>query len=247
MYCKYGSYYDSTGDLYHTAYVKTSEPYSVIYWYINGNVVGFSDGDNVKTEAIFTPSNPTDYPGSPLGQVYTIEAVALSLADDENNYTSDTDSYDVHLYTPQSTDSFYGGYTYAAMEVYVDVGWNGLTAEIVVGGTIRNWDNEKVYFGFNGMYKVGRKTKRLKQIDEVYLADALRRFSVLPKQKENVVPTDVMGRTDSYTLSRQSPGYTYFVEAEVTMTARHPNDDLKLQDRVAVADYDELPVIEEDN
>ena len=79
--------------------------------------------------------------------------------------------------------------------------------------------------------------------DEVYLADALRKFSVLPKQKENVVPTDVMGRTDSYTLSGQLPGYTYFVEAEVTMTARHPNDDLKLQDRVAVDDYDELPVI----
>lgn len=156
-------------------------------------------------------------------------------------------THEDNVYTSQLTNSFYGGYTYAAMEVFVDVGWNGLTAEIVVGGSIRNHDDERIYYGFVGMYKVGRKTKRLKQLDEVYLADDLRAFAGLPKRKDNVTPTAIFGRTDSYTLSRQLPGFTYFVEARATMTARHTNDALRLKDEVEVDEYDELPVIEEDN
>ena len=244
MYPSYGSYYDYTGSLYHTAYVKTSGPYSVVYWYINGNLVGYSDGDNVKTEAEFSPS-PEDYPGSPFGQYYTIKAVALSLADDENNFTSYTDSYDVIVYTPTQYNFFFGGHTFAEMEVYVDVGWNGLTAEIVVGGVIRNWDNVTVIYGFNGTYKVGRKTKILKQLDETYLADALRGFGGLPKLGNNVVHNARFARTDSYTLGSQLPGFTYFVEAQATMTARRTNDKLTLQDLVKVDEYDELPVIRE--
>ena len=245
MYPSFGDYYDFTGSLYHTAYVKTSEPYYVVDWYINGKSVYSSYGDNVKTEATFSP-NRADYPGSPLGQVYTIKAVAWSLYDEKiKDHHSYTDSYDVNVYTPRLTDYLCGGHTFAEMEVFVDVGWNGLTAEIVVGGNIKNWDDERVIYGFVGNYKVGRKTKGLKQLDEVYLNDSHRRFGGLPKFRDNVVRSAYFGRTDSHTLGGQLPGYTYFVEAEATITARRTNDDLKLQDQVEVDEYDELPVIRE--
>ena len=106
------------------------------------------------------------------------------------------------------------------MEVFVDVGWNGLTAEIVVGGNIKNYDDERVIYGFVGNYKVGRKTKRLKQLDEVYLNDSHRRFGGLPKRRDNAVRSAYFGRTDSHTLGGQLAGYTYFVEAEATLTAQ---------------------------
>lgn len=244
MYPSYGSYYDYTGSLYHTAYVKTSEPYYVVDWYINGKFVYSSYGDNVKTEAKFSP-NRADYPGTPLGQYYTIKAVAWSLYDENiENHHSDTDSYEVIVYTPTQYNSFFGGHTFAEMEVYVDVGWHGLTAEIVVGGVIRNWDNVTVIYGFNGTYKVGRLSKRLQQLDETYLADALRGFGGLPKLGNNVVRNARFARTDSYTLGSQLPGFTYFVEAQATMTARRTNDKLTLQDKVSIDEHQRLPVID---
>ncbi len=245
MYPSYGDYYDYSGFLYHTAYVKTSEPYIVVDWYINGKYVGYSTGDNVKTEAKFTPVD-SDYPGSPLGQVYTIKAVAYSLYDEnEKKHHSDTDSYDVTVYTPLKTDYFYGGWTYAEMEVWVDVGWHGLTAEIVLGGYIKNWDSENIIYGFTGFYRVGRLTKILKQLDEVYLNGELVEIGGLKKfdMKDNVVHTAWFGRTDSHTLGNQLPLFTYFVEAQVTMTAHRSNDRKKRQDEVVVDEYQELPVL----
>ena len=53
MYPSIGDYIEYTDSFYHYAYVKTSEPYIVVDWYINGKYVGYSTGDNVKTEAKF--------------------------------------------------------------------------------------------------------------------------------------------------------------------------------------------------
>ena len=100
MYPSIGDYIEYTDSFYHYAYVKTSEPYIVVDWYINGNYAGYSTGDNVKTEATFSP-NPYRYPGSLRGKVYTIKAVAYSLYDEnEKKHHSDTASYDVTLYEP---------------------------------------------------------------------------------------------------------------------------------------------------
>ncbi len=255
MYPSYGGYYDYSGFLYNTAYVKTSEPYLVVDWYIKEKDAeeyeygGYSTGDNEKTEASFSPYS-TDYPGSPFGIAYTIKAVAYSLYDeDEKKHHSDTDSYDVTVYTPLITDSYFGGHNTAAeMEVWVDVGWNGMTAEIVVGGYVKNWELDKtITYGFNGMYRVGRLTKILEQLDEIYIPGddpgSVFISAELPGFENGVPSTAWMGRTASHTLGNRVPGHKYFVEAQVTMTAHRTNDRRKRQDEVQVEERQLLPAL----
>ena len=83
-----------SGWFYHRARVQTSEPYSYIWWYINGEYVGSTSShvDNPKTTAYFSPSG---YPGSPHGKQYEIKAVAQSFMDENGNIDQDTDSYNV--------------------------------------------------------------------------------------------------------------------------------------------------------
>lgn len=101
MYPSYGGYEDDSGYLYNTAYVKTSEPYYGIAWYVNDVLVSNPSGDGQKTEAYFSP-NSSDYPGSVTGKKYQIKATAWSLPDAEGHYQSDTKSYDVMVYSAMS-------------------------------------------------------------------------------------------------------------------------------------------------
>ena len=252
MYSYWGDYYSDSGYLYHTTYVETSEPYLVINWYVNGKYDGYSSGDGVRTEAKYSPVD-SDYPGSPFGINYTIKAVVYSLYDeDEDKHHSDTDSYDVTVYTPLITDSYFGGHNTAAeMEVWVDVGWNGMTAEIVVGGYVKNWELDKtITYGFNGMYRVGRLTKILEQLDEIYIPGddpgSVFISAELPGFENGVPSTAWIGRTASHTLGNRVPGHKYFVEAQVTMTAHRTNDRRKRQDEVQVEERQLLPALEDD-
>ena len=97
MYPSYGGYEDYTGSLYHTASVETDSPYLFVYWYVDGVQQSISGGPG--TSASFSP-NSSDFPGSPDGTTYTIEAVAYQYDPETNLMLSDSDSYDVTVYAP---------------------------------------------------------------------------------------------------------------------------------------------------
>ena len=132
MYPSYGEYEDYSGYLDHTAYVKTSEPYTAVDWYVtdvqSAEIWRWREsdvGDGVKTEAYFSP-NTSDFPGCFQGQIYTITAKAWG------NTSSDFESYDVTVYT-QSFDPIIDGGIGGNTGVYGSatiwhIGWTGRTA-----------------------------------------------------------------------------------------------------------------------
>ena len=107
-----------SGDcLYHRTYVKTSQPYASVDWYVDGVYVGASVGDlcHLKIEAYFSPYWLT---GSVEGTSYTIKANARPLPNDPDGFVSDTESYELTVYSPfeivemKSTDGSYEDYNY---------------------------------------------------------------------------------------------------------------------------------------
>ncbi len=157
MYPSYGGYYDYTGNLYHSAYVKTDEPFFVVDWYINEKYIDSSWGDNVTTDAYFSPNN-LDYPGSPFGISYTIKARAWPLEDDADGDDSDTESYSVTVYTYPKTETQFGNHTGAELYASIDVGWNGHSAEVTASASVKSYSENQIGYGFNLSYKVVRLT-----------------------------------------------------------------------------------------
>lgn len=251
-YNNYGSYYEYTGEFYDVVYVKTSEPYYTIDYYIDGKYVGYSSGDNVKTEAYFYMGGN---PGSPHGKVYTIKAVAWSLYDENiGNHHSDTSSFDVEVTSERIRDFYHGGgFTNSYMEVYVDVGWNGRTAEVVIGGVVKNYSaEENIIYGLNGQYQVGRTTAEIGQEPDIVTSGVLRKSGGISKRrisrgidegKGNITYSERGAVTDSVTIPRanlQLENSIYFVEAQMTATARYANDHPDDQDEIVVDEYQEL-------
>lgn len=74
-------------------------------------------------------------------------------------------------------DFYYGsGFTNSYMEVVVDVGWNGRTAEIVIGGVVTNYsDEDNIIYGLQGRYEVGRTTAKIGQRPDTIGSGVLRR------------------------------------------------------------------------
>ena len=97
MYPRPGEYTEEyRGYLNHTAYVKTSEPYYTVEWYVDDVYQNSSYGDsnNPITEAYFSPYW---LEGSIDGTTYTIKAVAYSM---DANTLINTDSYTLTVYRP---------------------------------------------------------------------------------------------------------------------------------------------------
>ena len=93
-----GSYeeYDWSGTAYPYAYIKTSEPFALIEWYVDGSYVGYSDGDGVKTEAYIYNLSSYGLAGTLSGTTYTIKAKAWGLYDESAlQYPVDEDSYTI--------------------------------------------------------------------------------------------------------------------------------------------------------
>ena len=147
MYPSHGEYEDYSGYLYHTAYVKTSEPYTAVDWYItdvqsgeNWSYAETDVGDGVKTEAYFSP-NPSDFPGCFQGQIYTITAKAWG------NTSSDFESYRVTVYT-QTFDPMIDAHIGENTGVYGEatiwyMGWAGRTATLwMTAGCTNNTDDD---------------------------------------------------------------------------------------------------------
>ena len=112
---------------YFTFYIRTDLPFDMVYWSVDGQPTGDSDGDGNIKEAYFSFPN---IPGSVFGTTYNIEAVAQRVLDENNNIDSDTENYYFTVYTVPVTDEITSGnWTMATMSGSVDVGWNGPTTE----------------------------------------------------------------------------------------------------------------------
>lgn len=90
-----GSYEEYDYGYYHTAYIRTDEPFYDINWYLDGHYVGRTDGNNIKTEVYFNFFGL----GSIKGKKYTIKATAWSM-DADGNTASDTKFYEMTIFTP---------------------------------------------------------------------------------------------------------------------------------------------------
>ena len=224
MYPSYGDYYDFSGYLYHTAYVKTSEPYYCIDWYINNVYVGYSSGDNVTPHAYFSP-NTSDYPGSPLGKTYTIEARAWSLADADGNHDSDSDSYSVSVYSTSDVDEGVGMNTGAYGHASADAGWNGTTAEATSYGSIYNGTGKDISYRiviFYWVIEVDNWGRQLNQFDaarpQPMKANTIRKNA--PSQSAS------LPHSGSFEITWFEEGDEFRVETQVTVTAWDPKADI---------------------
>ena len=65
--------YSYDGYVYHTASLKTSEPYLWVEWWVDNKRIKYSWGDGVTKEAYFWPETP----GTIKGKKYKIEAFAI--------------------------------------------------------------------------------------------------------------------------------------------------------------------------
>ena len=124
-----------------------------IDWYIDNEHVHHS---------MYSPGTRSVYEnigylsGSPLGRTYTIKAKAVHWNEEE--HVSESDPYDVTVYSTPKTDTKYGNHTMAYMHGSVNVGWNGTTAEAAVEGTIETEMPLPIAYGMSIRYHVARLT-----------------------------------------------------------------------------------------
>lgn len=97
--------YDWGSGVSHYTYVRTSEPYYSVTWYVNGVYAGYNYGGHTTTETSNYFSVGT---GSIKGNKYTIRADACMIDDDGNTF-NDTDSYEVTVWKPQVETEVHGG------------------------------------------------------------------------------------------------------------------------------------------
>ena len=98
--------YDLGDGAFHRASLTTDEPFYCVWWYINGEYAGWSDGSNVKTRADFTFSGITD--GDIAGNAQTISA-EVGWLEDNGDTTIDTDSYTITVWEPIFTLKYGAG------------------------------------------------------------------------------------------------------------------------------------------
>ena len=100
--------YDLGDGAFHRASLTIDEPFYCVWWYINGEYAGWSDGSNVKTRADFTFSGVTD--GDIAGNAQTISA-EVGWLEDNGDATIVPDSYTIIVWEPIFTFEVWGGST----------------------------------------------------------------------------------------------------------------------------------------
>ncbi len=219
MYPSYGWYSDFSGYLYHTAYVETNEPYFMVDWYINDEYKSVSWGANDETEAYFSP-NTSDYPGSPLGKTYTIEAVAWSWGDN-GNADSATSSYSVSVYSTPDVDEGIGMHTGAYGHASADAGWNGTTGEATSYGSINNGTGKDISFAiviFYWVIEVDDQGNKLNQFDA---ANPIKNGTI---RKNAPSQSDALPHSGSFQITWFENGDKFEVQTSVTVTAWDPEN-----------------------
>ena len=226
----FGDYYDYSGYLYHSAYVKTSEPYYAVSWHLNGKYVGCSGGEADDTEAFFAfDAYAEDPPGSPHGKTYTIKAEAWSIGTIDKPSVKATKSYNVTVYSVPITKTKYGNFTMATMFGSVNVGWNGTTAEAVVEGKIEDNMGRLLLYGMSIGYKVIRLTPLGREADVLDRSNKPILIGFIQANNGNHDKSASDSYSDDYTLPNGGvAGQTYRVQARVEITAqivdRNPNE-----------------------
>lgn len=239
----FGDYYDYSGYLYHSAYVKTSEPYYAVSWYLNGKYVGCSGGEADDIEAFFAfDSYAEDPPGSPHGKTYTLKAEAWSIGTIDNPSVKATKSYNVTVYSVPKTDDRYGNHTFAHMKGSVDVGWNGTKAETTADGYISTEMPLPIVYGINIRYAVGLLTRGDPIILDQPAPPLPINIGVISKDHQFFESNASQPYSDTYELPNGgNPGSRYYVEAKVTITAQYPQFPNN-QDELTVEDREELSI-----
>ncbi len=243
MYPSYGGYEDNTAFLYHTAYVKTSEPYYAVSWYINGIYAGSSGGGTGQTEAYFSP-NTSNYPGSLGGTTYKIEAVAWSIGTPDVQSVSDTLSYDVTVYTfisDASTGAITGVFGHAFIE---KLGWKDVSRPHGLkphkgnfgsfGASVYNGTDTIKGYAFKYDYRVIRVSPHGNWLTDVYTPLFVFERGRVEPGKSVHSP----GHSDSHTSVRRGAdwreGDTFRVEARTVVAAwniaENNQDELDNQD-----------------
>jgi hypothetical protein len=147
-----GSYEDyNYGDaqgIWHMAYVRTSEPYYTVEWFIDDVYQGSSYGDsnNPKVEAFFWPYWLS---GTLGGTKYTIKAVAYPM---EGDPTSTADSYTLTVYRPEIDSGTKLG-VYGYVEI-TQCGWSGWTSSSSHYASIHNTSDSNIRATFKFEYSV---------------------------------------------------------------------------------------------
>ena len=211
MYASYGGYEDHTGSLYHTATVKTDEPFYCVWWYIDDVYVGYSDGSNTATSASFSP-NPSDYPGSSDGITYTIKAEVGWLEDDGDTHF-DSDSYSVTVYAPCRE-------TAASLTASItSCRWNGRTASVTSFATVEHTggdDAPSVDYIINFGVKVSRLDANGAVAADIYVSPLDARPGTVDDGDAKVTENF----SDSYTLGNGwQEGMTFEVYTRATVWA----------------------------
>ena len=107
MYPAYGGHegYDYGSGAYNASYVRTSEPYDRVEWYVGSDRQSTSLGDGVRMSAVHVFYLTSD---SVKGTLHTITAVAWYEADN-GEMVSNTKSYELTVYEPIIRTDVEGG------------------------------------------------------------------------------------------------------------------------------------------
>ncbi|MDE0482030.1 MAG: hypothetical protein OXI67_05590 [Candidatus Poribacteria bacterium] len=178
--------------------------------------------------------------GSPFGRTYTIEAVAWFWDAENNAFTSDTDSYSVTVYTTPASKTETGSWTMAQMSVSVDVGWNGLTAEVTGSASITSYSEERIRYGFNMFYSVVRLNDKRNWAARIWNQPGILFEGGVLKAKSPSSDSAPYSKSDSYDGSGLLEG-NYRVQADITVAAQ-PIEGGKEIDELRVSDSADISI-----
>ena len=217
MYPRPGEYTEEyRGYLNHTAYVKTSEPYYTVEWYVDDVYQNSSYGDsnNPITEAYFSPYW---LEGSIDGTTYTIKAVAYSM---DANTLINTDSYTLTVYRPTyvpKVDAHIGANTGVSGEATIwYMGWAGRTASLLMTAGCTNDTDDDVPCWIKLDYEVVELDSNGRQKSVLY-----RPTAIFLNFRLDTGEKDGRARTGGYTLApgRWAIDKTFRVEGTATAYA----------------------------
>lgn len=210
--------------------------------YIDWSIDGVNSGTSMHSGTNSVYVYVGTLAGSPFGRTYTIEAVAWFWDAENNAFTSDTDSYSVTVYTTPASKTMTGSWTMAQMSASVDVGWNGLTAEVTGSASITSYSEDRIRYGFNMFYSVVRLTPDgLRWAARIWNQPGLLFEGGTLKAKSPSSVSAPYSKSDSYDGSGLPGGHDYRVQAEITVAAQ-PIEGGKEIDELRVPDSADISI-----
>lgn len=189
-----------------------------IDWYIDNEHVHHSMY-SAGTRSVY--ENIGYLSGSPFGKSYTIKAKAVHWDDNGEEHVSESDPYDLTVYSTPKTKTEFGDHTMAELYASIDVGWNGHTAEVTAEASVKTYSQFQIGYGLNLRYKVVRLTPRGNWAADLWVQPpGLWRGGALLAKEGSFAITPPYSKSDSMDLrgGQLDPG-DYRVEGQVTASA----------------------------